>query len=369
MRHTQTLGANVGDQRASRKSQTSCMLFISHRDILHLGLSSILKDRKKEPLMSRRHVKSGFTTDLLLSLLRHERVKETHVKVLFEIPVHRANPPIFNGSKVPVSLLIRNRITHTNILNTLFDCGMTARETDVRLAVETLAGDSGTVAFEILCSHVQEDVALDGIGVVALKNKKVRFILCLARRGYRLPCSSQEVLALALEKNLADVAESLLPFCTLPEVDLGGLMRSSKHLTNHHQLIVKMVDGGVNPCGLGDNKPLAETMKMTNVAKKVDLVCILLERGCDCNQLCVGSEYATTPVHVAVTIGVEASKLYACALLMFSYLNLLDSAKVCRMFECSMCSFSSLSTVTLCRWQYKSFGCRHGFKDILHGSP
>ena len=256
--------------------------------------------------MSRRHVKSGFTTDLLLSLLKHEKVKETHVKVLLEIPIHRANPPHFDGSKVTVSLLIMKKITHTKILTTLFDCGMTAREPDMRLAIESLGGDSGTAAFEILCSHVQEDVSLDGICQVALKNKKVRFVLCLARKGCKLPCPSQEVLALALEKNLADVAESLLPFCTLPEVDLGGLMSTCKDIMNHHQLVVKMVDGGADPCGLGANKPLTEAVKMTNATKKLELVCALLEKGCDCNQLCGASEYSTTPVHVAVTIGVEA---------------------------------------------------------------
>ena len=258
--------------------------------------------------MNAKHVKSGFTTDLLLSLLRHEKTKDAHVKVLLEIPIHGATPPCFNGKRVAVSMLIRKKIVHGKILSALFDCGMTAKEADMKLAVDTLAGDSGTATFEILCSHVQEDVSLDGVCQVALNNKKVRFILCLVRKGCKLPCTSQEVLALALEKNLSDIAESLLPFCTLPEVDLGGLMSTNKELMNHHQLIVKMIDGGVDPCGLGAKKPLAEAMKMTNVNKKVDLVCVLLRKGCNCNQLCIAYEYSTTPVHVAVTIGVEAGK-------------------------------------------------------------
>ena len=279
--------------------------------IFHAGLSPLLKDRKQEPLMNRKHVKSGFCTDLLLSLLKHEKTKEPHMKVLLEIPIHRASPPLFDGSRVSVSMLIKKKITHSKILNSLFDCGMSVGEGDLRLAVETLAGENGTATLEILCSQVQGDVPLDRVCRVAMKSKKVRFVLCLVRKHCSLPCSSQEVLALALEKNLAEVAESLLPFCTLPEVDLGQLMSTCGGLVNHVQLVVKMIDGGVNPGGLGTNAPMAEVLKMTNVAKKVDLVCVLLRKGCHCDQLCAASECPTTPVHVAVSLGVEAGKSYA----------------------------------------------------------
>ena len=281
--------------------------------------------------MDNKHVRSGFTTNLLLELLRHDRVKEAHVKLLLlDIPIHHANKPHFDGSRVSLSVLLKRRITHSKILNALLESGMKVRETDVRLAVEDLAGDTGgATTLDLLCSRLK-DATLNSVCEAAMGHKKVRFVLCLLRKGCTLPCTSQEILTLALEKNSADVAESLLPFCSLPEVDLGRLMNTRRDLGNHRSLVVKMIDGGVNPGGLGDYRPLAEVLKMTvTVGKKVELMCVLLERGCDCNQMCGASEWTTTPVHVAVTIGVDAGKSRMFASILKLYTTYIHMYIVC----------------------------------------
>ena len=231
--------------------------------------------------------------------------------LLFEIPIHSKGKSPFDGSQVPLSMLISKKVTNSKIVKALLDTGMTVDEADVKQVIETTAGDGGSTAtLDLLCSRL-EDVSLDKICQMAVASKKARFVLCLLKKGCSLPCSSQEILALALEKNLPDVAESLLPHCTLTEVDLGQLMSDHRELGNHKSLVVKMVDGGVNPGGLSGKKPLVEVLKMdVSSGKKVELLCVLIEKGCDCAQLCAAYEWTTTPIHVAVTIGIDAGILH-----------------------------------------------------------
>ena len=258
--------------------------------------------------MGNRHVQNGFCTELLRSLLSHNEAKEAHIKLLVEMPIH-ADPPHFDGSKVKVSKLLKMKFTHEKIMKCLLQCGMKNDKSDMKLAVKTLAGDN-TGTLDILCVHFKGDMEgmLNAARQVAMKEKKIKFVLCLLKRGCKLPCTSQEALTLALQQNLADVAESLLPFCELAEVDLGLLMRKCTELINHKHLIAKMIDSGMNPSGIGEEKPLAIVRQISHLTKKLELICLLLTKGCDCSQLCHGKKYTTTPVHFATAIGLETGK-------------------------------------------------------------
>lgn len=259
--------------------------------------------------MSQEHVKSGFCTNLLLHLLKHENAKSTHVRILFEIPIH-AKKPHFDGKMVDVSVLIKKKLIDEKSINYLFQCGMKVEENDIKLAVETLPGDFTSV-LDALCKHYKGDLSsiVNVLCPIAMTAKKIRFVLFLLKKGCKLPCSPQEALTLALQKDLPAVAESLLSFCTLSEVDLGQLMSTCKNLVNYQQLIVKMIDGGMNPNGLGIQKPLTEVLAVPNIKKKMELLSLLITKGCDCTQLCSRSTYPTTPVHVATEIGLEAGML------------------------------------------------------------
>ena len=272
--------------------------------------------------MNDSHVRSGFCTKLLLSLLKREDTKDSHVRFLvMELPIHSTELP-FDGSKIDVSVLLKRKFTDKRVLKFLFECGMKAGQNDIKLAVETLTGDS-TATLDVVCAHFNGDLleALELVCPIAMKVKKIRFVLYLLKKGCKLPCTSQEVLTLALQKNTADTAESLLPLCALSEVDLGQLM--STNLANHPQLLSKMIDGGVNPNGLGKKKPLAEVQQLTYLGfpKRMDLTCLLLIKGCDCNQLCVAAKHLTTPLHVATTIGLEAGKPLFCSIIIYISIN------------------------------------------------
>ena len=272
------------------------------------GHLSQLKNPKRGPLMGNRHVQSGFCTQLLRSLLSHHEAKEAHIKLLVEIPIH-ADPPHFDGSKVKVSNLLKKKFTHEKIMKCLLQCGMKIDKSDMKVAVKTLPGDNSRT-LDILCAHFKGDMEemLNAACQLAVKEKKIKLVLCLLKRGCKLPCSSQEALTVALQQNFADVAESLLPFCKLPEVDLGLLLHNCMELVNHKHLIAKMIDSGMNPSGIGEEKPLAIVQQISHLTKKVDLICLLLMKGCDCSQLCHGVKYKTTPVHIATSIGLQAGK-------------------------------------------------------------
>lgn len=265
--------------------------------------------RNRQHLLNKKHVENGFCTELLLNLLKQPDVKDVHVKFLVtEMPIC-STQPYFDGSKVDISVLIRKKFIHRKILEVLFQCGMKVKHKDLDVAVENFSTISLTV-LDDMCTHFDGNPleALKAVFQSAMKLKKITVVHHVLKKGCKLHCPSQEILTLAFQKDRADIAESLLPSCTLSEVDLGQLM--STKLINHPQLILKMIDAGVNPNGLGERRPLAEVQQQTSLTlnRRMDLICLLLEKGCDCTDLCAGSKIHTTPVHVATRIGLESGK-------------------------------------------------------------
>ena len=107
-------------------------------------------------------------------------------------------------------------------------------------------------------------------------------------------------------------------------VDLGALVNTD--LVKHPELIKQLIDAGVNPngCSESENHPLAEIMKLTHLSPKerIKLLCLFLENGADCSYLCHGSQYKTTPVHVATRLALEAGMID------------LDMSVTCTMQQC-----------------------------------
>ena len=220
----------------------------------------------------------------------------------------RSSGKRFDGSKIELAMLLKRKFTNKRILEILFECGMKATTADLQLALETISGDV-IPSIELLCANIDGNVhdALESLCLIAFQLKKIKVVLHLLKKGYVLPCSSQELLMVALQKKSPDIAESLLSFCNLSEVDIGPLMSNS--LANYPQLLSKMIDGGANPSGLGDKKPLAEVQLTTlSLSKKMDLMCLLLNRGSDCNHLCHTAQHHTTPIHEATLIALSSGK-------------------------------------------------------------
>ena len=215
----------------------------------------------------------------------------------------------FDGSKIELAMLLKRKFTNKRILEILFECGMKTTTADLQLALETISGDV-IPTIELLCANMGSSVhdALESLCPIAFRLKKVKLVLHLLKKGYSLPCSSQELLMVTLQKNSPDIAESLLSFCNLSEIDIGPLM--TNNLANYSQLLSKMIDSGANPSGLGDKKPLAEVKQLStlSLSKRMDLMCLLLNKGSDCNHLCHAAQHRTTPIHEATHIALSAGK-------------------------------------------------------------
>ena len=224
-----------------------------------------------------------------------------------EIPIDSDSPP-FNGSKIELSVLLKRKFISRRILGFLFDCGMKAKQTDLTMALEMLTGDNCST-LEMICTHFDGNLqeALEVTCPVAVKHRKIKFVHYFLKMGCKLPCSSQELLTLALQKNSADIAESLLSFCTLLEVDIGLMIDTN--LVNYPQLPSKMVDGGASPSRLGKKPPVkAQQLTYLSKPKQNDLIFLLLKKGSDCSHLCLSSKHSTTPLHVATAIALDAGR-------------------------------------------------------------
>ena len=94
----------------------------------HTNLISALRDE---------HVKSGFTTQLILELLKRSDTRTEHfVYVLTKMPIISVIVPHFEGSKVEISALLKKRISDVDVFKVLFKCGMIVQSGDFYIAKE-----------------------------------------------------------------------------------------------------------------------------------------------------------------------------------------------------------------------------------------
>lgn len=82
-------------------------------------------------------MKIGFTTQLLLELLKRSDAKTEHfLYVLTQMKIESPTKPHFDGSKVEMSALLRKRISDVDVFKTLFECGMRVQSDDFYTAKE-----------------------------------------------------------------------------------------------------------------------------------------------------------------------------------------------------------------------------------------
>ena len=218
---------------------------------------------------------------------------------------------VFDASEIELVSLLDVPISDRKLLEKLLMFGVSVTTQNIQEAVERLPVFRVDTLVLLLskCTVNTPDI-LSQSCQKAFSARKLPFVLCLIQHGAELPAEPTELLIMALMQNDFDMALNLLgnQKIAIEKVDLGDLI-SSTDLINNPKTIAKLLEAGVSPNGCGKKKPIAEVLKLQCISsKKIDVVCLLLEKG-DCSHLCHGSKERTTPLHVATELALKAGIL------------------------------------------------------------
>lgn len=247
---------------------------------------------------------SQFCTKLFKVILLRQEAKPLHLLLIIN------HAPRIDASNVELFKLLKQQFMTTDtrlkdIFVKLFDMGMTARVGDIELAAKFLpSAHLGILELVLSKCGTVKPIDLNPACKVALQEKKITFVACLIKVGADPPQEPVKLFSQALKENDIDAARIFLTQSwKLDKLDLGSLIASTE-IAHHPTLIEDLLELGVSPNGTGKQKPLAEVRKLRHLAsqKRSSLVCLLLEKGANCNHLC--STHDTTPLHVATEMSV-----------------------------------------------------------------
>jgi len=193
------------------------------------------------------------------------------------------------------------------LLSHLIACDLKINNQALAIAIQQLP-DSRLDLLKDMEDKCVATVDINGLCFRALREKKMEFLLHYLEAGAKWPKHHTEVLhALVNDKSLTkfERALKLLGKDKIKEVDIVDFV--SAKLLSRFDHISLLVDAGANPNGKRNSLAAIRSVKI-NVGTKVDILCSLIRRGANCNNLCDMS--TTTPLHVATEMAIESSKFY-----------------------------------------------------------
>ena len=204
-------------------------------------------------------------------------------------------------------LLTEKKVSEPSTLSWFLSCGVIVDNSDIRICTQCLA-DKKVESFKVLlskCDHVDKD----SICQEALRAGKINFLLHLISEGATLPSDHETLFNQLLSSKNFSGAETVLKLLSresAEKLDLSSLLQNN--LVYHRSLISKLIDAGVNPNG--KNPPIVSVMRMTHLKPEmqVELVCLLMKCGANCNQLSQTTHVNTTPLHVATELSLKVGK-------------------------------------------------------------
>ena len=187
---------------------------------------------------------------------------------------------------------------------------MQVKEVDVSTAVDVLKADDSKQlqTFKYIASKCPPK-SLDSLCSKAFKAKKIPFVFSFVEHGAKAPVEGSELLEHALKAEDYITGMDLIRAMSakaISGIDLGEIMDTN--LVKAPKLMKLLVESGANPSGLGRKSPLLCVLSMDHLPteKKCEVACLLLASGADCNHLCRMKRGATTPLHVATEISLQA---------------------------------------------------------------
>ena len=275
--------------------------------IIHI---SFLVDRSGMVIHIRR-MALDFCNKVLVEILSRKECKQAHLEFLVS---KMWNEKEINVSKVTLKQLIVDReITSESLLQRFLELGLPLTKEDIKMAITSLRPTQMHLFRYIVAKCNPAD--LDELCQAAVSSNRMTFVLYLVERGAKLPSHGSELLIHALKTEDYDGALALakkFTKATMDKLNLATLMDSN--IVNCPELIKVLVDRGLSPNGKGRKTPISVVMaKAISATKKIDMICLLLEIGEDCNHLSNTGKSTTTPLHVATELGLQSGE--------YSYVN------------------------------------------------
>ena len=258
-----------------------------------------------EHLVQTREFPPEFCLTMLMETMSTPECKEVHL----EFFVNR----VWNNVEISVSkvtlqnLIIDKAITSTTLLRWFLDRGLSLSKEDVKIAMTTLMAEQLDL-FKLIvakCRHTD----LDELCIMAACVNCTTFVINLVEQGASLPCPSSELLLQALKVEDYDGALALVKIFktkgTIGTLNLASLMNSN--IIKYPDLIKLLITSGVALNEKGGKTPIAVIMgRNLTSSKTIDMLCLLVDNGEDCNHLCQTSKTNTTPLHVATELALKS---------------------------------------------------------------
>ena len=113
----------------------------------------------------------------------------------------------------------------------------------------------------------------------------------------------------AIKHNHDDMALKLLSAGAVDQIDLGQLIASTS-LASNPDLFQQLLNASVSPNGAGNSavRPLDAVLRLKRAETKVPLICSLVDKGANLENVCTPRQEGTTIIHKVTDIALETGK-------------------------------------------------------------
>ena len=244
--------------------------------------------------------------ELLVLLLNHQNRKAPTVSKHLLQKTWQSQD--IDCSGVQLKVLLENKRSK-NMLAKFLKLGMLVGVEDVRLAMCCLA-PSDIDLFELICEKCK-DLDADSMCNEAFSLNKNSFVLHFLKNGAKtIPGDALKLFMAALENKDFSAAKILVKMMdkdALVMMNLGHLFDTTNVMMDP-ELVRLVVEHGVKLCGRSPLIPMVMQTPFPKDADLIEVLCILVEHGVDCKQLCQTSHDGATPLHVATELAIKSSK-------------------------------------------------------------
>lgn len=210
------------------------------------------------------------------------------------------------------TLLVDKRITSPKLLERFLELGTQVTQDGILCAIKCLSSDD-IMAFKLIASKCAR-FDVDLMCREAANLKKIAFVLHFVELGAKHLEEGTNFFKAALRVKDFDGAKVLIKLFTketLESLDLGVFLDTTNLIMDIEliaNLIEKLTGAGIPLTG--KKPPIAAVVgsRLISVMEQIEVVCILLDHGVDCKQLCLTTHKSTTPLHEATEMALNSGE-------------------------------------------------------------